>query len=141
MLLVAHATHAGQQCDEKPPSADALEIGLNLGVMVSDALDNSGGDVALIARSGQDLSKYGLQHSHMSFVVRDARNDNQQKSKWTVIHMLNLCGRSDSELFAEGLGMFFMDMPFRYEAMIAIPSEGIQARLKTILASDLPRRF
>jgi hypothetical protein len=136
LVLVAATARAGQQCEEKPPTPSALENGLNLGVKVSEALESSDVEVALIARVGQDLSKYGLKHSHMAFVVRD-----HPQGRWTVVHMLNHCGRADSGLFAEGLGMFFMDTPFRYEAMLVIPSAAIQTRLKKIIASDLPIQF
>lgn len=139
LVLVAHQSHAGQRCEELPPSGEAFEKGLNLGVKVSEVLDASGAAVALIARVGQDLGKYGLKHSHLAFVVREQPNDT--KGKWTIVHMLNHCGKPDSGLFKEGLGAFFMDTPFRYEALIAIPSVEIQARLKTVLASDVPQSF
>ncbi len=136
VFLVAHTASAGQSCDETPPTADALEKGLNLGVKAFAALDASDADVALIARAGQDLGKYGLKYSHMAFVVRD-----HAKGRWTIMHMLNHCGRVDSGLFVEGLGSFFMDTPFQYEAQIVIPSKEIQTRLKTILDCPLPQAF
>jgi hypothetical protein len=136
LLLVAHQSRAGQGCQELPPSGEAFENGLNLGVKVKDTLEASGAEIALIARVGQDLRKYGLKHSHMAFVVRD-----HSQGRWTVVHMLNLCGKADSALFKEGLGAFFMDTPFRYEALIAIPNAATQARLKIILASDMPTAF
>lgn len=136
VLHAANHAHAGQTCEELPPSVTAIEKGLTLGAKTFDALEQSGAEVAVIARVGQDLGKYGLKHSHMGFVVRD-----HPQGKWTVVHMLNHCGKPDSALYAEGLGTFFMDTPFRYEAEITIPAPAVQTRLKTVLASDVPTRF
>lgn len=143
--LTSAPAHAGQTCEEKPPTVDALRSGLNLGAKVRDQLDASNAEVVLIARVGQDLSKYNLKHSHLAFLVRNMNHHLSSSSapaeKWTVFHMLNQCGKTNSSLFAEGLGMFFMDAPFRYEAMVITPSPALQARLKTVLVSDLLTRF
>jgi hypothetical protein len=136
LLLVTHTSHAGQPCEEITPSTSTVEKGLYLGQKTWEQLEQSGAEVALIARVGQDLGKYGLKHSHMGFVLK-----NHPNGKWTVMHMLNSCGKPDSGLYAEGLGTFFMDTPFRYEAQIAIPSAEIQARLKSVLTGNLPRTF
>jgi hypothetical protein len=136
MALVASTAHAGQTCEEKPPSAEALRSGLELAARTRDTLAASNAEVALIARAGQDLRKHGLKYSHLGFIVRDHAD-----GAWTVVHMLNHCGKPDSGLFAEGLGMFFMDQPFRYEALVMVPAPEVQAKLKALLASDAPLRF
>ncbi len=135
-VVVATTARAGQSCEEKPPTAEALQKGLQLATQTQALLDGSNAEVALIARAGQDLRKHGLKYSHLGFIIRDHAD-----GAWTVVHMLNHCGKPDSGLFAEGLGMFFMDTPFRYEALVMIPAPDVQAKLKTLLASDAPLKF
>jgi hypothetical protein len=125
---------AGQTCEPFVPTPDAVAKGLELGGRSRDALDASGAEVALIARAGQDLTQYHLRWSHMAFVWRD-----HPDGRWTVVHELNECGRSTSALFDEGLGNFFLDAPFRYEAVIVIPDAETQHRLAALLSGSAPQ--
>lgn len=78
-------------------------------------------DVILIARSGQDLSRFNLQYSHVGFAVR-------QQNTWEVIHLLNQCSSNSSDLYKEGLVNFFGDA--QTKALIVIPSLSLQQALK-----------
>ena len=124
---------AGQACEPSTPSPASVARGLELGKRAFDALDASGAEVALIARAGQDLTQYRLRWSHMGFVWRD-----HPDGRWTVLHELNGCGTASSSLYAEGLGNFFLDDPFRYEAMIVVPDAETQRRIVAMLQGDLP---
>jgi hypothetical protein len=136
LALAPVVSHAGRPCEARPPSAESLQRGLQLAAETRDALIAAKAEVAVIARAGQDLRKYNLTYSHAAFVVRD-----HPDGDWTVIHLLNHCGTPESGLFTEGLGMFYMDDPFRYEALLMIPSAELQTKLKALLASDMPRQF
>jgi hypothetical protein len=116
LALAPVVSHAGRPCEARPPSAESLQRGLQLAAETRDALIAAKAEVAVIARAGQDLRKYNLTYSHAAFVVRD-----HPDGDWTVIHLLNHCGTPESGLFTEGLGMFYMDDPFRYEALLAYP--------------------
>ncbi len=140
LILVIHDVKAGQTCEAHSPNAEELRNGLALAAKVQTAIDATDADVLLIARVGQDLSKYNLKHSHIAFLLRD-RAAAKASGTWGVFHMLNHCGKPTSGLFNEGLGMFFMDTPFRYEALVITPSRDLQSRLKVILASDRPAKF
>ena len=83
-LCFTAPARAGRTCEDFKPSAVTVYNALTLAQRVSDTLDASGAEVALIARSGQDLSKYGLRYSHLGFVVRD-----HPDGPWTVVHELN----------------------------------------------------
>lgn len=135
-VLMPVFAEAGRPCDAKPPSAESLQRGLQLAAKTRETLVAANADVALLARAGQDLRKYDLKYSHAAFVVRDHAD-----GEWTVVHLLNHCGTPESGLFTEGLGMFYMDDPFRYEALVMVPSPELQAKLKVLLASDMPRQF
>ena len=132
--LVAGAfqpAHAGRTCEPYQPTALSVSKGLELGKRAFDQLDASGAEVALIARAGQNLGRYRLRWSHMGFVWRD-----HPDGRWTVVHELNGCGSATSSLYDEGLGNFFLDDPFRYDAMIVIPDAETQHRLVAMLRGD-----
>jgi hypothetical protein len=57
------------------------------------------------------------------------------------VHELNQCGTAASNLYNEGLGNFFMDGMFAYEARIVVPSQDVQQRLAAMLASNTPQRM
>ena len=70
-LAIASAAHAGRSCEEKvPPQSATVERGLRLATQTYKALDASGQKVVVLARVGQDLSKYGLRYSHFGFAYQ-----------------------------------------------------------------------
>jgi hypothetical protein len=135
-LLAAAPARAGTACDPKPPDAASFQKAMTLAEHTLAALDKSGAQVALIARAGQDLSKYGLRYSHMAYVWRD-----HPQGRWLVVHELNKCGSNRSDLFDEGLGNFFLDNMFSYETRILVPGAPAQARIGAMLASGTPLRL
>jgi len=135
-LFCAGAARAGQTCNEVKPGPESVRKALTLAQRTRDALDASGGQVALVARAGQDLSKWNLRWSHMGFAWRD-----HPQGRWLMVHLLNQCGSAGSDLFNEGLGNFFLDDPYRYEALILMPGAETQRRLAAALAGNAPARF
>ena len=71
-MLAAAPAHAGRACEEHPVTQAALTDALVTGQALQATLDASGSDVAVIARQGQDLSKYGLKYSHAGLAFRAA---------------------------------------------------------------------
>jgi hypothetical protein len=131
--MYAGGVLAGGACTETPPSAESVRKGLQLAFKTFQALEASGERLALIGRVGSDLSKYNLRFSHVAFVWRDHPN-----GRWSVVHMLNRCGTATSALYDEGLGNFFNDDPFAYEALLLFPGARYQARLIDALVAALP---
>jgi hypothetical protein len=129
LLAVAAGAHAGRPCDEKPATARQVEQGLNLAQATAQALDASGAQVVVLARAGQDLSKYGLRWSHLGFVYR-------QDGVWRVMHKLNHCGTDHAALYRQGLGEFFLDNPYRYEAAFVVLKPELQQALLPVLADN-----
>ena len=121
---------AGTPCDDVVASAATMQKGLELSRRVIEQLDANDVQVALIARVGQDLSKYDLRFSHLGFVVRD-----HPDGKWTVVHDLNQCGTAVSQLYVQGMGNFFSDDLFAYEGAIMVLPAEMQGRLQKILTS------
>lgn len=129
-ILWSPTAHAGRSCDEKPADPNRLMQGFELAQKVKLSLDQSGAQLAIIARIGQDLSKYQLKYSHLGIVRK------LEDGRWMVMHELNQCGTARSDLYNEGLANFFMDDPYRYEAMLMIPNTEIQKRILNTINSS-----
>ncbi|GAB7126863.1 DUF2145 domain-containing protein [Silvimonas sp. JCM 19000] len=119
---------AGQTCSDKPLAPTTVRTALLTGYNLQQKLDKLAPRVALLARVGQDLREYKLHYSHFAFVSREA--DDQP---WQVSHLLNDCGAATSALWHEGLGNFFLDDMFAYDALVVIPDDATQARLWALL--------
>ena len=140
LCLQPAAAHAGRSCEPRDATADEVRRGFEAGVHLFQRLQGLSGPwgqspkVALIGRVGSDLSKHGLRYSHMGFAVRD-----HPKGPYTVIHLLNHCARSTSDLFVQGTANFFLDDPFSYDALILVPTAEMQDKLERRLLSRLPK--
>lgn len=129
-LLLAHPAHAGRSCESKPPDATRIAKGLTLAERTNSALNASGAKVVLLARAGQDLSKYGLNYSHLGWAYKSA------SGQWLVVHKLNTCGTAEASIYRQGLGEFFLDDPYRFETAWVVPTPEIQDRLSALLQDD-----
>ncbi len=124
---------AGQACHETAADPQSVVDGLSLAARTAEALDASHADVVLLARAGQDLTRYGLRYSHLGFAYRETVDG---RPAWRVLHKLNHCGTAASALYRQGLGEFFLDRPDRYDAAFVVLSADLQARLLPLLKDD-----
>ncbi len=129
-MLIVHPAHAGRSCENKPPDATRIAQGLTLAERTNSALNASGADVVLLARAGQDLSKYGLNYSHLGWAYRSS------SGQWLVVHKLNTCGTAEASIYRQGLGEFFLDDPYRFETAWVVPTAEVQGRLSALLKDD-----
>jgi hypothetical protein len=164
-LGVAAAASAGQSCDTTSPATAAMTRSLALAERVQHSLDASGARVVIIARAGQDLTRYGLAWSHLAFAYRidvpapmpmptppadpnvilgtyGSATANglalqpPARGTWRIAHKLNQCGTAEAAIFRQGLAEFFLDTPFRYEAAFVVPNLEVQAALVQTLTDD-----
>lgn len=135
-LMLPAAAHAGRSCDAHPPTTRSVELSLALAEKTLASLNASGQQVVLLARAGQDLSKYGLRHSHLGLAWQVA--DGQGGTTWHVLHKLNGCGTAEAAIYRQGLGEFFLDDPWRFEAAWLAPTPQVQAQLLALL-QDMPK--
>jgi hypothetical protein len=135
-LLAASPAHAGRSCEARPLQVWTIERSLTLAERTFNALDASGAQVVVLARAGQDLSKYGLRWSHLGFAYKaPARGAeaNERGYVWRVLHKLNHCGTQEAALYRQGLGDFFLDDLWRLEAAWVVPTREVQLRLHALL--------
>jgi len=161
-LAFATIAGAGQPCDTQPPDSYTMTRALGLAERVQQSLDSSGARVVIVARAGQDLTKYGLQWSHLAFAYRDDPSPGAmpaalpapispllgqisdqptalplvRRGTWRIVHKLNQCGTADAAVFRQGLAEFFLDTPFRYEAAYVVPDLEVQAALLRTVVDD-----
>ncbi|WP_291014993.1 DUF2145 domain-containing protein [Hydrogenophaga sp.] len=134
--LFAATAHAGRSCESKPLTAQTITQGMALAQRTSVALDaefaSSGARVVVLGRAGQNLSKYRLHHSHLGWAYKTPQGP------WRVLHKLNACGAATGALYRQGLGEFFLDDLWRFEAVWSVPAPAMQAPLYAVL-SDAQR--
>lgn len=133
-LLSSVTAHAGRSCEEKKPTVQTIERGLTLAEKTLAALDASGHKVVVLARAGQDLSKYGIHYSHIGFAYQQP--DGKGGHVWRVLHKLNHCGTDVAAIYRQGLGEFFLDDLWRYEAAYSPLAPEVQERMLALLNDD-----
>lgn len=133
LLVTPVRVLAGQTCEPTPPDITTFQQQLNLATTTVRRLNESGADIVIIGRVGQDLSKYRQRYSHLAFAYRD---DDQ----WYVVHKLNDCGTPQSHLYVQGMAQFFMDNPFELEAYVSVPESRVQQKLlASVLSTEVSR--
>lgn len=132
--LCAPAAHAGRSCEPRPPTVQMMERGLALAEQTWRRLEAEhaarGTQVVVLARAGRDLTKYGIRYSHLGFAYRTPQG------QWRVVHKLNDCGTAHAAVYRQGLGEFFLDDLWRYDAAWVVPTPALQAQLAAVLADD-----
>lgn len=108
---------AGRPCTERRLTASELARSLELAARTADALDRSGARAAVIARAGQDLREWHLRYSHIALAYRDGHTADG-RGIWRVVHKLNHCGSDRASVFRQGLGDFFGEELYEFEAAI-----------------------
>ena len=135
LALASPTAQAGRSCETRPVTTQSLERGLSLARQTAMALNVTDANVVLLARAGQDLTQYRLKWSHLGWAYR--MQDAEGQSVWRVVHKLNTCGTREASVYRQGLGEFFLDDPWRYEAAWVVPSRALQDQLLPLLQSDV----
>ena len=99
-LVLATTAHAGRSCEARKLTPQSLEKGLELAERTHSALEaehaRSGARVVLLARAGQDLSRWNMHYSHVGWAYRA---EQEGQPAWRVVHKLNHCGSAESALY------------------------------------------
>ena len=135
LLVCVPLAQAGRSCEAaQPPPAAMIERGLTLAERTLKALNASGAKVVVLARAGQDLTKYKLRYSHLGFAYRI--EDAQGGHVWRVLHKLNECGSAQGHVYRQGLGEFFLDDLWRFQAAWVVPNPDVQDKLHSLLQNE-----
>lgn len=105
-LLLASAAQAdsGRWCGGGgAASAEQQSRLLQLTARVREQLQSDGSPVALVARAGLDLRRFGQIYSHAGLSLRDSPN-----TPWSVRQLYFACDESRPRLFDEGLAGFVL---------------------------------
>ena len=131
VALAACGAHAGRTCEARPLDVYTVRQSMDLAERAAKRLDESGATVVAIGRAGQDLGRYGVTWSHMGFAYREKAG-----APWRVAHKLNQCGAATAAVYRQGLGDFFLDRMFRYEAGFVVLSAEAQEKLLPVLRDN-----
>jgi hypothetical protein len=135
-LSLSGAAHgAALQLCESPHQPDAAQQdkALRLAAIVKAELAASASAVALISRSGVDLSRFGFRHSHAGFALKASRN-----APWSVRQLYYACDEARPRIFDQGLAGFLLGSDAAgpaYAAVVLLP-EGVAAPLARAALDD-----
>jgi len=118
-LGLSFSAHAAslQSCDRNKPEPGAAEQDrvLRFAAAVRRELAQSGASVALISRSGLDLSLVGQRYSHAALAVADS-----EAGPWAVRQLYFACDEGRPRIFDQGLAGFVMGMHDADEGHVSI---------------------
>ena len=116
-------------------SAQQQDRLLRFAALVKRELDRSGAPVALIARSGLDLTRFGLRYSHAGVSLKSSDN-----APWSVRQLYYACDEERPRLYDQGIAGFVSgtDDPMVGYVSIVLPN-GTAAPLLERAALDTAR--
>ncbi|MDI9239933.1 DUF2145 domain-containing protein [Lysobacter sp. LF1] len=131
---ITTAAFAAPACGQRYPTPQATQAMFDMAIRVERALDGlDGHDVVLLARGGQDLSRYGLKHSHLALAMREP------EGTWRVVHLLNRCRTDRSTLYQEGLANFVGESALHSDVRVGVFEPALSHRLHQWLLAPAAR--
>jgi hypothetical protein len=141
----AHAAStSGRYCDRPSPlTAQQQDRLLQFAAIARRELEAGDQDVALIARSGIDLSRFDVRYSHAGVSLRASGN-----APWSVRQLYFACDEGRPRLYDQGLAGFMLgtdDPSLGYVSIVWLPREDAvaleraaldNARALRLLAAD-----
>ena len=124
LALTAGAGHAGNLgvCDQPKPLDPVQKDRLfRFGSIVKAELEKSGQRVALIARSGLDLARFGVRYSHAGVTLKGSA-----ETPWAVRQLYYACEERLPRIFDQGMLAFVLGMNqpnVGYVSVVLLPAE------------------
>jgi hypothetical protein len=112
---------------------------LRFAAIVKRELEASGGSVALISRSGLNLSRFGIRYSHAGISLKASEN-----TPWSVRQLYFACDEGRSRLYDQGLGGFLFgtdDPTLGYVSIVLLPDAQAAALERAALDKALALRL
>jgi hypothetical protein len=141
LALAATAAHAGalsrQFCGHAGAERGAAEHDrlLRFAEAARRELNASGARIALVARSGIDLERFAIRHTHAGLSLRASAN-----APWSVRQLYYACDAGQPRLFDQGLAGFVLgadDAQSGHLSLVLLPDEAAHALERAAL--DSPR--
>lgn len=121
LCTVATPATATRYCDTTGQlSADQKDKLFRFGAVIKGELERSGAGQALMARSGLDLSRFGIRYSHAGVSLRASPD-----TPWAVRQLYFACDEGKPLIFDQGLAAFLMgtDEPgLGYVSVLLLPA-------------------
>ena len=109
-------------CERNVPlTADQQDKVFRFGGIVKAELEKSGQGMALIARSGVDLSRFGFRYSHAGLSIKASLN-----TPWSVRQLYYACDEHRPRIYDQGMSGFLLaaDTPaIGYVSIVFLPAE------------------
>lgn len=124
LALFASASQAGvtRFCDRQAElSAQQQDTLLRFGGVIKSELEKSGGAVAILSRSGLDLSRFQVRYSHAGVSLKQSGN-----TPWSVRQLYYACDEKKPRIFDQGIAGFLMgtdDPSLGYVSMLLLPAD------------------
>jgi hypothetical protein len=122
LALVAAPAHAVRTCDAQALLSAAQKDKLfRFGAVIKAELERSGARVAIVARSGLDLSRFSIRYSHAGVSLKGS-----PETPWAVRQLYFACDEGKPLIFDQGLSAFLMgtDQPgLGYVSVLLLPPE------------------
>jgi len=121
LWLAAAATQAshaglGRYCDTPTdPGAQAQDRLLQLAGVIKSTLDGSGQRLAIVARSGLDLGRFGQRYSHAGVSLLG-----NPQSPWAVRQLYYACDEKLPRLFDQGMAGFVLGLHGAGEGFVSV---------------------
>lgn len=125
---------AGSNCKNSADNPQIYRDAIRQGIALNKDLKRSGAQVALVARVGSDISKYGMYYTHVGIAVKDFPG---RRNKWTMVHLINKCGTAQSAIHAQGLAHFFLEDLYNTDYQISLLDPETQERLNRAIRTSL----
>jgi hypothetical protein len=126
---------AGTNCENLGViNNNTFEKSLITSQKVINYLNDNNAQSALVGRVGQNLSEYHLKYSHIGIFFKE-------NNEWFVYHELNKCATSESFVFKEGVGNFFLDDMYSFDAIIYLPSPQLQEKIVSSIKNKSFSKF
>jgi hypothetical protein len=105
LLTWAGVSHAGLRYCDKPSDMTAGEQDqlFRLAAVIKNELDASGQKLALVSRSGLDLSRFAVRYSHAGVTLKDSSN-----TPWSVRQLYFACDENRPKIFDQGISGFLL---------------------------------
>ena len=139
-LLPVPAAASWAFCDAKAaPSAADKDRLLRFAAIVKGELERSGAHVALVARSGLDLSRVAQRYSHAGIALRAS-----PETPWAVRQLYYACDEQVPRLYDQGMSAFLMgtdDARIGYISLVLLPEAPAAALERAALDNRLALRL